>query len=466
MMGRLFWKILLTFWLTLLVAGGTAALAVWWHHRALQSVSEDVVIRPSSILSVQAAANTFRFGGKDAVSNMLQEQNQEAPANLQVYAVDANNKELLGRSVPTAMLQRIRTSIQQNVAPPIARSVQTQSEELIFFAPLSGQFPEFQKPNRMPPRYRDLTWPWYLSGLIVSFISSFLLAWHFSKPVRLLRKAFKSIAQGDLNTRISPEIGWRRDEIADLGNDFDHMASQLQTLMTSQRRLLHDVSHELRSPLARLQVSIGLARQQPEQTQATLDRIEHEAERLDKLVGEVLTLSRLEAGVAPSTDEYVDVLELLDTVVDDARFEASALNCSVILHSSDDASLIIPAHGELLYRALENVVRNALHHTPPKSTVTVTAYQNKASNTLHVTVDDQGSGVPPEELDLIFEPFQRSSKSSHERQGYGLGLAIARRAIDSHSGSIRASNRAEGGLRISIELPLLVGQVSERLEPK
>lgn len=458
MMGRLFWKILLTFWLTLLVAGGTAALAVWWHHRALQSVSADVVIRPSSILSVQAAANTFRFGGQEAVYNMLLEQSQEAPENLQVYAVDANNKELLGRAVPEAALARIRNSVKLKVDPPIARSAKAQEQELIFFAPLSGQFPEFQKPNRLPPRYRDLTWPWYLSGLIVSFISSFLLAWHFSKPVRLLRKAFKSLAQGDLTTRISPELGWRRDEIADLGNDFDHMAGQLQNLMTSQRRLLHDVSHELRSPLARLQVSIGLARQQPEHTQATLDRIEHEAERLDKLVGEVLTLSRLEAGVAPSTDEYVDVLELLDTVVDDARFEASALNRSVVLHSSDDDSLIIPAHGELLYRALENVVRNALHHTPPETTVTVTAYQNKVSNMLHVTVDDQGSGVPPEELDLIFEPFQRSSKGINDRHGYGLGLAIARRAIDSHSGSIRAINRPEGGLRISIELPLLAKQ--------
>lgn len=463
MLGRLFWKILLTFWLTLVVAGGTAALAVWWHHRALQSVAEDVVIRPSSILSVQAAANTFHFGGQAAVYNMLLEQSQEAPENLQVYAVDANNKELLGRAVPAAALARIRNSVKLKVDPPIARSAQSQEQELIFFAPLSGQFPEFQKPNRLPPRYRDLTWPWYLSGLIVSFISSFLLAWHFSKPVRLLRKAFKSIAQGDLNTRISPEIGWRRDEIADLGHDFDHMASQLQNLMTSQRRLLHDVSHELRSPLARLQVSISLARQQPEQTQATLERIEHEAERLNELVGEVLTLSRLEAGVATSTDEYVDVLELLDTVVDDARFEASALKRSVVLHSSDDASLIIPAHGELLYRALENVVRNALYHTPPETTVTVTAYQNKVTNTLHITVDDQGGGVPFDEIELIFEPFQRSGKGKHEYQGYGLGLAIARRAIDSHHGSIRANNRPEGGLRISIELPLQTNLLSSSL---
>lgn len=463
MLGRLFWKILLTFWLTLVVASGTAALAVWWHHRALQSVAEDVVIRPSSILSVQAAANTFRFGGQAAVYNMLLEQSQEAPENLQVYAVDANNKELLGRAVPAAALARIRNSVKLKVDPPIARSAQSQEQELIFFAPLSGQFPEFQKPNRLPPRYRDLTWPWYLSGLIVSFISSFLLAWHFSKPVRLLRKAFKSIAQGDLNTRISPEIGWRRDEIADLGHDFDHMASQLQNLMTSQRRLLHDVSHELRSPLARLQVSIGLARQQPEQTQATLERIEHEAERLNELVGEVLTLSRLEAGVATSTDEYVDVLELLDTVVDDARFEASALKRSVVLHSSDDASLIIPADGELLYRALENVVRNALYHTPAETTVTVTAYQNKVTNTLHITVDDQGGGVPFDEIELIFEPFQRSGKGKHEYQGYGLGLAIARRAIDSHHGSIRANNRPEGGLRISIELPLQTNLLSPSL---
>ena len=155
MIGRLFWKILLTFWLTLLVAGGSAALAVWWHHRALQSVSADVVIRPSSILSVQAAANTFRFGGQTAVYNMLLEQSQEAPENLQVYAVDTSNHELLGRSVPTTTLERIRNSIKLKVNPPIARSVQAHNTELIFFAPLSGQFPEFQKPNRLLPRYRD-----------------------------------------------------------------------------------------------------------------------------------------------------------------------------------------------------------------------------------------------------------------------------------------------------------------------
>ena len=230
------------------------------------------------------------------------------------------------------------------------------------------------------------------------------------------------------------------------------MATQLQNLMDSQRRLLHDVSHELRSPLARLQVSIGLARQQPERFNETLDRIEHEAGRLDKLVGEVLTLSRLESGVPQAMDEYLDILELLDAVVDDARFEANALHRRVAFHSDIDDSLVIQGHGELLYRAIENVVRNAVHHTPTDTQVTLSV--SREATQLRITVDDQGSGVPVEELETIFQAFQRSASGSQTRNGYGLGLAIARRAIESHGGQIRALNRPEQGLRVEIMLPI------------
>ncbi len=307
-----------------------------------------------------------------------------------------------------------------------------------------------------PPRRQHIDPLWLLvsAGLLLSFISSFLLAWYFVKPVRSLHNAFHALAQGNLGERVSASIGSRRDEIADLGRDFDHMASQLQNLMASQRRLLHDVSHELRSPLARLQASVGLARQRPERVADSLDRIEQETARLDKLVGEVLTLSRLEAGVPHTTDEYLDVLELLDTVLDAARFEASTLNREVHFESHGSGNTVIQGHGELLYRALENVVRNAIYHTPPDSAVALTATVDTADALLHIVVDDQGSGVPDAELGLIFEPFRRSSLTRINGNGYGLGLAIARRAIESHGGTIKASNRPQGGLRIKIVLPL------------
>ncbi len=451
-MGRLFWKILLTFWLTLLVTGVATGVTVWVHHSSIQDMKKDIVIQPSAILAVKAAANTFLYGGVEAMRNMLQEQKDEAPHDLQIYAVDTSGKDLLGRSVSEDTLQRIRAGLEEDLKLPIVRQIQSGSESYILFAPLAGQFPQFRQEQRMPPPHHLRPESLIVSGVVVSFISSFLLAWYFSKPIGVLRKAFGAVAKGDLGQRVTPAIGSRRDEIADLGRAFDDMTTQLQNLLASQRRLLHDVSHELRSPLARLQVSIGLARQTPEKIASSLDRIEHEAGRLDTLVGEVLTLSRLESGVPQPKDEYIDILELVDTVIDDARFEAKAMSRRVSFHSDLEESPIIQGHGELLFRALDNVVRNAIHHTPPETMITVSIHRQ--NNSLQITVDDQGSGVQEEELDSIFEPFQRSSAGSPSRNGYGLGLAIARRAIESHGGNIRATNRPENGLRISITLPL------------
>ncbi|UOG93863.1 MAG: ATP-binding protein [Candidatus Thiothrix sulfatifontis] len=355
-MGRLFWKILLTFWLTLLITGSITGIAVWLH------------------------------------------QNQS------IY------------SAPSPVIEKIH-----------------------------------RPPHRFP-------FGLLMTGVTASFISSFLLAWYFSQPIGILRKAFHAAAKGDLSQRVTSTMGSRRDEIADLGRDFDDMATKLQILMASQRRLLHDVSHELRSPLARLQASIGLAHQQPEKVASSLARIEHEAGRLDTLVGEVLTLSRLESGVPQPLDEYIDILELADAVIDDARFEANALSRQVLFQCDVEGNPIIQGYGELLYRALENVVRNAIHHTPENTAVTLAIHHDITASRLHLTVDDQGSGVPEAELGSIFEPFQRSSNASASasRNGYGLGLAIARRAIESHGGTIRAKNLGSGGLRVEIYLPLTV----------
>ena len=452
-MGRLFWKILFTFWVTLLVAVGITGLAVWFYQQNMRVLEHDIVVQPVSALSVEAAANTLKYGGIAALQGMLEEQQRNAPERIRVYAVNDAGLELLGREVSEETLAIARQGAKQQVRPPVAVAANYQGMNYVLFAPKSGQFPEFQQNNKRPLPPHDSSWLLISAGIVLSFISSFLLAWYFAKPIRSLRMACRALATGDLTQRVAQAMGGRRDELADLGHDFDDMATQLQNLMDSQRRLLHDVSHELRSPLARLQVSIGLARQQPERFHETLDRIEHEAGRLDKLVGEVLTLSRLESGVPQVMDEYLDILELLDTVVDDARFEAHALNRRVAFHSDVEDSLIIQAHGELLYRAIENVVRNAIHHTPPDTLVTLGVHCDIAKQTLHITVDDQGNGVPETELHTIFEAFQRSN-TSQSRNGYGLGLAIARRAIESHGGTIRAVNRPERGLRVEITLPV------------
>lgn len=246
-----------------------------------------------------------------------------------------------------------------------------------------------------------------------------------------------------------PLIQGRRDEIADLGDEFDRMAQQLQKLVAAQRRLLHDVSHELRSPLARLQAAIGLARQDPARLAASLDRIEREAARLDELVGEVLALARVEGGTAAGAAEPVDLADLVATIAADARFEAEASGRQVALESAER----VPVRGraELLHRAVENVVRNAVKYTAEGSTVEIrlAAHADRA----RLTVRDRGPGIPPGDVERIFEPFYRSA-ASPSPEGFGLGLAIAHAAIAAHGGAIRAENAAGGGLAVTMELPL------------
>ena len=313
------------------------------------------------------------------------------------------------------------------------------------FAMRPGGAEPLPPPHRRPHHPRPPVAP-MLSALIVSLVSAFALAWYFAKPIRHLRRAFAAAAGGDLGVRVGASMGGRRDELADLGRDFDHMTERLGHLVEGQKRLLHDVSHEMRSPLARLQAAIGLARQQPEHLDKTLERIEREGERLDVLVDELLTLSRLEAGVT-GVVEAVDMQELLETIVDDARFEGAARQVGVELLAA--ALPEVRANPELLHRAVENVVRNALHHSPAGGVVRVAA--EVAGNRLRLCVSDQGPGVPEDALDEIFRPFFRGAGQS-SGGGYGLGLAISERVIAAVNGQIRAKNGESGGLSVEIEL--------------
>jgi two-component system, OmpR family, sensor kinase len=291
-------------------------------------------------------------------------------------------------------------------------------------------------------------------GVLASLVFAALLAWYVSKPIRSLRRAFDAAAQGDLAVRVGEHMGRRRDELADLGRDFDRTAAQLERLMAGQRRLLHDVSHELRSPLARLQAAVGLARQQPAQVEVTMDRIEREAVRMDALIDELLALSRVEAGLGATLAESVDLVELVNAVVADAEFEANAAASSVTLDADVAALGVARVKGdpEMLHRALENVVRNGVRHSPPGGRVHIVGRHDTLRREVRITVEDQGPGVAASELESIFEPFFRGTHAQPNR-GHGLGLAISRRVVEAHRGSIRASNRPTGGLAVEIRLP-------------
>jgi two-component system OmpR family sensor kinase len=288
-----------------------------------------------------------------------------------------------------------------------------------------------------------------VAGSVVSLVFAGLLARSFSRPIRSLRDAFEALIDGRLDTRIGAAIGKRDDELADLARDFDRMALRLQTSFETQRALLHDISHELRSPLARLQATGDLIRQQPQRAPDLVERIERETARIDRLVGEILMLARVDAGSVARRHDPVDLDELVREVADDAGFEATA-GCTTEIDAS--LPLLVDGDRELLGRALENVVRNAIRHSNANAEVWIRATTDDSTRSVRVTVRDRGPGVDPSELEAIFAPFVRRAAADGP-DGYGLGLAIARRVIDAHGGRVFASNHPDGGLLVTIELP-------------
>lgn len=290
------------------------------------------------------------------------------------------------------------------------------------------------------------------AALAVVLAVSWFLARSLAAPIRELRRATRRLASGDLGARVAASLGSRRDETAELGRDFDRMAARIEELLEAQQRLLRDISHELRSPLARLGVALELARQKagPE-ADPPLDRIGREAERLNELIGQLLTLTRLEgAGELPAREE-VDLAELVGEVARDADFEARARGCTVRVEACEPARVVgVP---ELLRRAVENVVRNAVRFTAEGTAVALSLRQSAAGGA-RIEVCDQGPGLPEAALAEVFRPFYRVADARDRGSGgAGLGLAIAERAVRLHGGAIRAENQPEGGLRVTIELP-------------
>ena len=455
-MGRLFWKIFIAFWLTLLAITVAVGGAIHLYNQARLAELTELAAGPRAEFAVNATAAALRHGGEDAVESLFEDWPGRRPPP--VLIVEADGEELFHRPVPRDAYERALAQLADNArAPGLRRVVAPDGDVYVLFVPAEVLG------HRAERRASEAETFWL--RVAIAFVASLLfsagLAFYITRPVRHLQSAAHRLAGGRLDTRVMPAIGRRRDEIADLGRDFDHMAEQLEALVGAQRRLLHDVSHELRSPLARLQVAIALARQQPEKLEALLDRIEREGERLNELVGELLTLARLEAGVSREPMARFALGELLETVAGDARFEAEASGRGLKLVLEQEVEL--EGRVELLRRAFENVMRNAVRHTADGTRVEVHAALDADQRTYRVSVCDRGPGLPPAELGRIFEPFVRGTgELTGGLAGYGLGLAIARRAIESHGGHIVARNRADGGLCIDIDLPLEAGSEKGR----
>jgi len=447
---RLFWKILIGFWITFIciMEGTWLVFALYGPNQTRLERAGERARSQVTMLAVAA-----RYGGEKGLQEALQSWHADDRPYINVEKLPDDAARIDGAD---------GIEMASNKAGDVVATVAAADHSSFRLTYDLSRI----RARIQPPGPFDVPWEFVALGLAGGLGFSAILAWYLSRPIQRLRRGFDQLAGGDLGVRLEPAMGRRRDEIADLARDFDVMAARLQQLVAAREQLLHDVSHELRSPLARLQVAIGLARQNPQRLAATLDRVEAEAERLDELVGEVLTLSRAESGV-PQLDDYFDLDGLVRKVVEDAQFEAQASGVRIAVNdavaTAGDVDPVIRGNAELIRRALENIVRNALHHSQGGQVVTVGIEADRTARQFVIRVADQGPGVAPEALSRIFDPFVRIDHEAAGRgagaatgsgaAGFGLGLAIARRAVLAHDGSIEAQNGARNGLIVIIRLP-------------
>ena len=307
-----------------------------------------------------------------------------------------------------------------------------------------------QKFSIFPP---DFTMRITISIIMLTLLS-FLLARHITDPITKLRKAIQEFATGNLGARVGETLGKRQDEIAQLGLDFDQMTSQIQNLIKDRQQLLRDISHELRSPLARLFVALEISKNKAsEDVMPNLQRIALEAERLNTLIGEILLLNKLETGPNLRICKLVDLSELIHRIGDDANFEAQSRNVSVVI--APFPVIHVECYPEMIHRAIENVVRNAIRYTNEGTTVNISIEAKKSEkDPVILTIEDNGPGVPSINLPHLFKPFYRvEGDRGRKTGGTGVGLTIAYRAIKLHDGEIRAENSKDGGLKIIITIP-------------
>lgn len=299
----------------------------------------------------------------------------------------------------------------------------------------------------------------------VSLIVTFLWAFILTRPVRALSKAFREFSSGDLSVRLPAErhrwSGLGGADVQSLMLDFNHMADRISSLITAQKTLVRDVSHELRSPLARLRLALEMAREEYPVASLSLERMEMEADRVNDLIGQMLTLSLMESTSDIVEKEQIEISDLIETLIPDLEFEAIARNCNIHF-TKPNQPLYILGSSELLRRAIENVGRNAIRYTAQESTIDISVFENISSkkhsslldHNVVIQVADRGPGTPEESLKLLFQAFYRTDSARRDSTGgFGVGLSIAERAIQLHGGIITAANRAGGGLVISIVLP-------------
>lgn len=404
--------------------------------------------RGSITSAARVAADAYERGGAGELAQYLASLSYDT--GLRGALFDSSGRELAGRGLAPKFLNDLASEPENHLLLQVRRRVagirfRSRSDAWYMFIAL------------VPQRQATLRWSrlFLLCLVLTGALLCFALARHVTFPIVHLRGLTSRFSSGDLTTRVTlPKVLNRQDEIGGLARDFNQMASRIETLVKSQRRLIADVSHELRSPLTRLRLALGLLRRAEPDARTPVSRMEREVERLDSLIGQLLTLSRLESLDQPPSMERIELSTLVQEIAADADFEATSMDRSVQLIES----VPCPIRGAraLLRSAIENVVRNAVQYTDPNTQVVIRLLLPGGNGMAAVVVEDQGPGVPAHDLGRMFEAFYRLDEARDRRNGgTGLGLAITQQVVEIHGGTVNAANRQGGGLEVRIALPVI-----------
>lgn len=451
-MRSLLIRIFVSFWLIIMITIVAAAAIGYTYAERARAAMQNFEISDAML----AASAALREEGHEGLSDWLQ--SLPGVTRSLVYVLDDSGADLLDRALPSPIVMAMRRfGGPRFQRPPPARDFGNLRPARPF-TQLIGPDNRVYTFFVLPPQGAIGRWLTERGGIVivtlalaVSTAVSYLLARAMSQPIRRFRESAVAIADGNLDTRVAEHVGKRRDEIGLLAQDFDRMADELQRAWLRQTELTRNVSHELRSPLARLRVALELARRKAGDL-AEFEKIDAETERLDELIGQILEFSRLDAEPHEVRTE-VDLDELVRSVVEDVRYEYGRIGSEARITIRSDSNCVVSGYPVALRSAVENVLRNAMQHNPAHGDVDVKLHIDDSHAVL--TIEDQGGGVPDAELDSIFEPFYRSTRGRDDASsGTGLGLAIVSRAIAMNDGSIAARNVANG-LCVEIRLPAM-----------
>lgn len=451
-MRSLYWKIFVSFWLaTILIIVTTA----WVTSQIVQKSSQPAREQMFMDSYANAAVATFESGRRSALLKWLNQIGLSR--HMSIYLLSSTG-EIVGAQAPPDNVKKVAENL---IKDQLSEGIFTSGKLIVSHEILStsGKFYRLAAVSEKPISY-FVQIPWagltirltlaiFMSGLIC-----YLLSIYLTKPLRSLGMAAKSIATGKLYTRVGHFRGHNKDEIAELSNDFDRMAEQLETLVSSKERLLQDISHELRSPITRLNIAIELGKNKTKHlADNEFNRMALESSRLNTLIGEILDFARLDKSTTDLHLTNTDLPSLLSEIIQDANYEFGSDPTRIVAGTIEACQLLIDKR--LIHRAVENIVRNALHYSSVDPQVYISLQYNDSKDHIYIDIKDNGPGVPEDQLEKIFNPFYRVDTSrTKQTGGYGLGLAIASRAVALHHGEVFAkNNKDEGGLLVRIILP-------------